>query len=178
VFDDGTQRGLNTYVGASNTDDGSIGLDDDGWNPHGSAMLKISIVSPDDFGPQVLGVFPFADWTINSSTRWVQGNVFTYYPSGYTGVQTPNNMRWQDRWNTNLSVNRTIRLFGGAKVVAFVQVTNLFNSKHLRLFGTTDMRQYQEQGILPFNSITKEPTEWSWYTNLPRQITFGTTIEF
>jgi len=60
----------------------------------------------------------------------------------------------------------------------FVQITNLFNGKHLRLFSGSDLDNYMANGTLPFQSTTKEPTDWNWYTNDPRQIYVGTTIEF
>jgi hypothetical protein len=59
-----------------------------------------------------------------------------------------------------------------------MQVTNLFNAQHLRLFSGTTLDNYLTSGQKPFQATTKEPTEWNWYTNQPRQITFSTTIEF
>jgi outer membrane receptor protein involved in Fe transport len=172
------KNGTDTYQGASNTDGGGVGLDDASWNPHNSAILKINISSPADFGPALGSFFPLGDWSVSTSTRWVQGNVYTYYPSDYVGVEIQNNVTWEDRWNTNLNLTRNLWLFGDLKVKLFAQVTNLFNQKHLRLFGTSDMKEYQEYGRLPFQATTKEPMEWDWYTNLPRQIFLGTTIEF
>ncbi len=172
------KNGTDTYQGASNSDGGGVGLDDATWNPHNSAMIKININSPEDFGPDLGGFYIFGDWSLSTSTRWVQGDVYTYYPSDYVGAQVPNNQTWEPRWNTNLNLTRVLRLFGDTKVRLFMQVTNLFNQQHLRLFGSTDMRVYQEEGRLPFQATTKEPMEWDWYSNLPRQVIFGTTIEF
>jgi hypothetical protein len=59
-----------------------------------------------------------------------------------------------------------------------VQVTNLFDNQHLRLFSGTDLDNYLANSTLPFQATTKEPTEWNWYTNRPRQVYFGTTLEF
>jgi hypothetical protein len=59
-----------------------------------------------------------------------------------------------------------------------VQITNLFNSKDMRLFTGTDLDQYMASGSMPYQAVTKEPTEWNWYTNDPQQFYFGTTIEF
>ena len=168
----------NVFAGANNTDGGGIGVDDALWNPHNSALLKVVVKSPSDFGPELGGIFLFGDWVLSTSTRWVQGEQFTWYTTDYQDIKLPNNQRWKDRWNTNLNLARSIRLRENLSMKFFVQVTNLFNSKHLRLFSGTDLDNYMTNGTLPFQSATKEPTEWNWYTNDPRQIYFGTTIEF
>jgi len=174
----GVKLADDVFSGANNTDGGGIGVDDAAWNPHNSVLVKLSAKSPPDFGPSFGGVHIFGDWSLSSSTRWVQGDEFTWYPSDYLDIKLPNNRRWEDRWNTNLNVTRNIHLMNNVSMRLFVQVTNLFNSRHLRQLGGTELDNYMTAGILPFQSTTKEPTEWNWYTNQPRQIYFGTTIEF
>jgi hypothetical protein len=168
----------NTFAGPNNGDGGGIGVDDAVWNPHGSAMLKLSVVSPPDFGPSIGGLFPLADWVLTSSTRWVQGEEYSWYPTSYTGIQYPNNERWLDRWNTNVNLNRTFPLYGNMRMKVFLQVTNLFDAKDLRRFTGSELDQYMADGTRPYQATTLEPTEWNWYTNEPRQINFGTAVEF
>ena len=170
----------------NNTDNGNVGTDDAGWNPHNSAIMRLNITSPEDFGPVIFGCHPFGDWSISTSTRWVEGETYTWYPSDYTGERTPDNRRWEDRWNTNLNINKAFWRNSGLKVKLFVQVTNLFNNRHLRLLSDepdrllngTQLTTYLTNGMLPFNSFTKEPAEWYWYTNLPMQMNIGMSIEF
>ncbi len=168
----------NTFAGPNNSDGGGIGTDDALWNPHNSAQLKISVVAPDDFGPEYMGVFPFADWVLSTSTRWVQGQEYTWYPTDYVGIEYPNNRRWEDRWNTNLNISRSFMVYNSLRIKLFAQVTNLFNQKHLRRFTGTDLTQYLSYGTMPYQATTKEPTEWDWYTNYQRQVYIGTTVEF
>jgi hypothetical protein len=168
----------NTFNGPNNSDGGGIGVDDAVWNPHNSVILKLSATSPSDFGPEIGTIFPLADWSLTTSSRWVQGQDFTWYPTDYIGTQYPNNQRWKDRWNTNLNLSKTIALHNDVKLKLFVQITNLFNNKDLRLFTGTDLDQYMSSGTLPFQAVTKQPTEWNWYTNDPQQFYFGTTVEF
>jgi len=168
----------NTFAGPNNSDNGGTGVDDAVWNPHNSALLKISAMSPPDFGPAFGSFYVFGDWSLSTSTRWAQGRVYTWYPSDYNGVRMPNNQQWDDRWVTNLNISKSIPLRSGAKLKFFVQVTNLFNNQWLRLFTGNDLDMYNTTGEKPYESTTKEPTEWNWYTNNPRQIYFGTTIEF
>lgn len=172
------QRGTDTYSGASNTDNGGVGLDDASWNPHNSAILKLSFLSAPDFGPAIGEFYIFGDWAVTTSTRWAAGQQYTYYPTDFVGVQVPNNKTWESRWNTNLNISRMFRVFGDMRLNLYAQVTNLFDDQHLRLFSGQDLRDYEEQGILPVQSTTREPLEWSWYSNLPRQIVLGTSVEF
>jgi hypothetical protein len=179
TFANGYQLADNVVSGGNpNTDNGAIGSNDQRWNPNNSAVLKLSFVSPDDFGPEFYGVYPLGGWTLTTSTRWSQGEEFTWYPSDYTGEEVPYNMTWQDAWSTNLNLNKNFNIDNTIKLKFYMQVTNVFNNKNLKfLTNSTDLNTYMEQGILPYQTLTKEPQEWSWYTNLPRQIVFGTTVE-
>ncbi|MFZ4621277.1 MAG: hypothetical protein ACOYNS_12025, partial [Bacteroidota bacterium] len=170
----------NVFAGANNTDGGGIGVNDMLWNPSNSGLFKLTMVSPEDFGPDVYGFNPLGSWVLTSSTRWARGNEFTWYPTDYQGIKLPNNRRWEDRWSTNMNINKSIHLSDGIAVKFFIQITNLFNQKHLVQFaeGSTSLNNYMASDILPFQATTKEPTEWNWYTNNPRQIYFGTTVEF
>lgn len=178
-FSDGTQLGENIYQGASNTDQGGLGNNDQRWNPNNSAVLKLFIQTPDNFGPSFSGIYPLGGWVLTTATRWSQGEEFTYYPDDYVGERIPLNQTWQGSWNTNLNISKSFNLMNDIKFKLFVQVTNLFNNKNLRyITSATSRNLYMQEGILPFQSTTGEPLEWSWYSNLPRQIFIGTTIEY
>ena len=177
-FPSGVQLADNVFSGPSNTDNGGTGTNDQRWNPNNSAILKIMVTSPPDFGPEWLGIYWLGDWSITTSTRWSQGEQFTWYPASYTGEQVPLNQRWPDSWLTNFNLSKTFHLTERSKMKFFVQVTNLFNNKNLRfLTSATERDVYMSQGKLPFQATTLEPLEWSWYTDLPREIYFGTNIE-
>lgn len=169
--------GTNHYSGASNSDNGRNGVDDDAWNPHNSASLKISINSPSDFGPELAGFYPLGGWSITSTTSWAQGEIFTYHSPGDVSTE-PNNMRWKDKWNTNLNLSKRFEIWGNISAKFYLQVINLFNEKHYRLLSGNDMTEYMEKGLMPYNNTTKEPLEWNWYMNSPREIYLGFQIEF
>jgi len=178
-FPDGTQLSENIYQGASNTDDGGLGNNDQRWNPNNSAIFKLYIKSPDNYGPSLGSFYIFGGWAINTSTRWSQGEEFTYYPDDFVGERIPLNNTWQSSWNTNLNISKTISPLDDMKLKFFIQVTNLFNNKNLKYITSATSRDlYMQEGTLPFQNTTGEPMEWSWYSNLPRQIYFGMTIEY
>jgi len=169
----------NLYSGANNLDNGINGVDDDSWNPHNSAYLKVSVILPRNLGPRFFGSYPFGNWSIHASTRWAQGQRFTYYPPDYTSEEVPNNRRWKDRWETNMSVIKKIKLLQGMDARLSIQIKNLFNNKHLRLPTGGDNRiRYFQEGLMPVHDITREPLVWSWYTNRPREIYVGVGVEF
>ena len=178
VLEDGSQLGLDQYEGANNSDDGGNGIDDDAWNPHNSANLRIFAATPKNFGPEIGGVYLFENWGLGTSTRWVQGNEFTYYAPDYTGVRTPDNRRWEDRWSTNMNLSKSFDLFNEVTIKFYLQVTNLFNQKHLRRPTGQALTDYMEEGLLPVHPTTREPMVWEWYSNRPRQTNFGVNVEF
>ncbi|MBD3290168.1 TonB-dependent receptor plug domain-containing protein, partial [candidate division KSB1 bacterium] len=173
----------NTFSGADNNDNGTNGVDDDAWNPHNSAFLKLSLMTPKNFGPVILSFYPFENLTLHTSTTWAQGSRFTYYAPGTPDrLRVPNNRRWKDRWNTNMNITKEIELSQSITFNLSVQVKNLFNQKHLRLPGSSDRSndriRYFEEGKLPVHDITLEPLEWNWYYNRPREIYVGMGLEF
>jgi len=170
---------MNTFSGPNNSDSGRNGSDDDSWQPHNSAFLKISMYTPENFGPQISYFHPFANWLISTSTTWSQGQIFTWYPNNVPeGEREPNNRRWKDRWNTNMNISRTIGLFHGMKAKFSANIKNVFNQSHLKRFSGDDLDRYMQEGLKPIQDKTKEPLVWEWYYNLPREIYFGLTFEF
>ena len=77
-----------------------------------------------------------------------------------------------------MNITKRIDLLGGMQGKLFMQITNLFNNKHLRLFSGDDLIQYMEEDQKPVHATTKEPLVWNWYSNLPREIYFGLAVEF
>lgn len=182
-FDDGTKLGRDTWGGSESNDPSDFtnanGADDDTWNPHNSATLKLNLATPAEFGPALLGFHPMANWVITTVTWWSEGQRFTYYPEGYTGYQTPRNRIWKDKWNTNISIAKSINLPAQLRAKVGLQVTNLFNQKHLKLPSSeSDRRRYFEEGRLSYNNVTGEPLIYDWYSNAPRMIIGNFQLEF
>jgi len=174
----GGKTGSDQYRGANNTDNGFNGTDDDAWNPHHTARVRFSLVTPRQFGPAIRGIRPFGRWSISTSTTWVDGGVFTYHAVDDPST-LPNNRKWKDRWSTHMNVSKTVRVADFVDAKFYAQIQNVFNQKHLRLLsGDAAMREYFEKGILPYDTTTKEPLVWDWYSNNPREIYFGVSMEF
>ena len=174
----GKKLGEDIYNGAGNTDDGQNGTDDDTWNPHNSAVVRVSLATPKNYGFKIGPIHPLSQWYLTTSTSWAQGRVFTYHSPGDLSTSV-NNRRWKDRWNTNVNLSKTFEIYKSITCRMSVQVANLFNQKHLRLpASSAALTEYFENGLLPVQSTTREPMVWSWYYNHPREAYFGLTFEF
>lgn len=175
---DGTKRGQDTWLGGNNSDGGVSGNTNERWNPNHTLKFDAVLRSPADFGPTLGSFYPLGDWTLNWFTQYASGRLYTYHAPGDFSTET-NNKRWEPKMFTNLRVQKAIGVLG-IRTLLSLDVINLFNQKQLRLFGGTEMDNYQLKGIKPFHSTTGEPLEWDWYELdlLPRQVFFGVGLEF
>jgi hypothetical protein len=125
-----------------------------------------------------MGFYPIGGWSVAATTTWADGQVFTYHAPDDVSTE-PNNMKWKDRWNINMSVSKAIPLYGSMRAKLTMQIRNLLNTKHLRLpSGEDDRIEYFESDILPYHNTTRQPLIWDWYTNRPREIYFGMIFDF
>ena len=172
------QQGNDSWRGGNNGDGGTSGNSNERWNPNHTLKFNAVFTSPEEFGPALGSIYPLEHWTVNWFTQWNSGRLYTYHSPGDFSTET-NNMRWDGKMFTNLRVARMIDLLG-LRAELSVDVYNLFNQKQLRMFGGTEMVNYQEEGIKPYHSTTGEDLEWEWYELdlLPRKVYFGLGIEF
>jgi len=88
---------------------------------------NIIINTPRNFGTELAGFRPFADWQFSFLGSWQSGRHFTWTNNvGIPGLT--NNMQWQDYYNVDLRISRDfdVKPF---RVKFFANITNLFNFK-------------------------------------------------
>lgn len=88
---------------------------------------NLIIGTPRDFGTEVGGFRPFANWQFSFLASWQSGRHFTWT----NNVNVPglvNNMQWQDDYNVDLRISRDFNL-KPLRVKFFANITNLFNFK-------------------------------------------------
>ena len=86
--------------------------------------------------------------------------------------------------NVDFRAKRDIRI-GGTRLSPYVEVHNLFNHQHLNLFtferaSNADKQRFVESGMTdrPETTANGDPIlPLAMYTNLPRSVTFGLTLE-
>lgn len=108
--------------------------------PRPFARANVDLSTPGDFGPDVLGIKPLADWRVNLLGAWSSGFYLTW-TGGSSGFE--NNVQWRDTYNVNMKVSKAFRA-GPANVELFVDIINLFNFKFMGNNGFTDRGDYED----------------------------------
>jgi outer membrane receptor protein involved in Fe transport len=117
------------------------------------ANASLTFLLPRNFGPDVLGVKPLSEWSINLLGTWKAGPWLTYNPQGVSGLAY--NVQETDYADIGLRINKTFSFGNTFAVTLFVEATNVLNAK--RLSGEsfsdapTDFTNYMGSLHLPSN---------------------------
>ncbi|MEA3288118.1 MAG: carboxypeptidase-like regulatory domain-containing protein [Candidatus Marinimicrobia bacterium] len=135
-------------------------------------------------GPNIFGLKPFGDLHAYTYFWWRSGTPYTYHPPGDLSTK-PNNMKWFSIYQFNLKLSKGLSI-GNIRTVVSLDVTNVFDSKFIRLLYNDQLKYYHENTELPLedrlprNLFSGEPNIWEWYTYevSPRQIEFQIRIDY
>lgn len=104
--------------------------------PRPYARLNLDVISPSDFGPDVAGLRPLADWRISFIGAWREGSKFTWTGGGaIPGVR--NNVEFVDYWNLDLRLTKNFSV-GNARAQFFADFFNTLNTRRLSFAGFVD----------------------------------------
>lgn len=112
--------------------------------PQPFARMQLFLRSPEDFGPELLGSKPFANWNISSIISWTAGFHTTYTGGGsIPGVQ--NNLQTRDFWGTSLRLDKNFRLSNNQNIRFFVDISNVINRRYMNIgnMGSVDGVDFQ-----------------------------------
>ncbi len=143
------------------------------------ARMQLDIFTPNQFGPEVAGIYPLEGWSFNFLTTWKAGSYTSWSGSGVVTQATENNLQWKDYWNVDLRITKSLDL-GPVELQGFVQIYNLFNFKRLSTTGfSSSLDRYNYYKSLHFpNSKGKDFN----YINVPGDDQLGdyrkTGVEF
>lgn len=128
--------------------------------PEPYANMNLELVLPQEFGPEVAGVNPLANWRIALLGEWRSGAPSTWDGSNFS-LRGPGsdrriayNVKWKDFWNFDLRFSKAFQT-SLARAQFYIDVTNVFNFKHMywrngALFqGDNDARDYFRSLHLP-----------------------------
>lgn len=121
--------------------------------PQPFARLQLYFQTPVDFGPELLGGKPLANWQIVPLITWQAGSRITYTGGGsIPGVV--DNLQLRDSWGSTLRVTKNINLQTGGSVKLFADVSNLFNRRNFNPYNSgsingTDFLDYMASLHLP-----------------------------
>jgi outer membrane receptor protein involved in Fe transport len=133
-------------------DDATVNLYQDRPIPQPYARASINFISPEDFGPSVLGHNILGGFLLNLVLDWQAGYWTTWNPKALPSVAY--NVQALDFFNGTLRLQKNVS-FRKFNVQLFMDVNNLFNT--LRLWNTGD-QAYMESLHLPKNEA---------YSNIP-----------
>ena len=103
------------------------------------AKSYVTFFTPSDFGPQIAGFRPLAEWNANFIGRWTSGSWFTYNPNNIRGIQY--NLQWKDSYGLDLKVSRVLRL-KNFSVKLFAEENNVLNLKQFSRESFEDSYDY------------------------------------
>lgn len=103
--------------------------------PRPYARLQLFFQAPSEFGPELFGTYPLANWQVVPLISWKAGSYLTYTGGGaIPGVY--NNLQNKDYWGSSLRVNRRFILEGGSSINFFADVSNLFNRRNFNIYNS------------------------------------------
>lgn len=150
--------GWGSYYESRTDQDNYIRTSGEAWykqskpKPTPLARLNIDIFTPEEFGPEFMGIFPLEGWRLNILSSWKSGSYITWTGGGAESSKNRNNLQWVDYYNTNLRLSKVF-YFGDIDVQFFVQINNLFDTKRLSSTGFSrtnfDEKNYYESLHLP-----------------------------
>jgi len=116
--------------------------------------LNVDLHTPSEFGPDIAGVFPLADFNFNILYTWRQGETFTWNPDGIPYVE--NNIRWRPYQRTDIRFRKLLFRKWNIESIFYIDVKNLFNTKNMNY-----PRGYQYNNSV--NSVlTGVQSTWAW----------------
>jgi hypothetical protein len=132
--------------------------------PSPYARLNIDFFTPNNWGPEVLGINPLDNWRVNLTGTWDAGGYFTW-TGGTTIPGIQNNVQWRDYWDFYTRISKTFRV-GKLGVELRADIYNLFNVKRMSTaYGWptgTDFQNYMASLHMPQKIydeiVTGDPT--------------------
>ncbi len=109
--------------------------------PRPYARINLLFHTPKDFGQEVMGFKPLADWQMSFLGTWREGAYLTWNPANVPGIE--NNVQMPDYKMFDFRLSRIIK-FGRGQLDLFLDVRNVFNIKNFTLYGFVDGRDYSD----------------------------------
>ncbi len=109
--------------------------------PRPFARANIEILSPNEFGPDLGGIYPFEKISLNFLAEWKTGSYETYNPKSIPGIE--NNVQWVDWLNINLRLSKVFD-FDMFNLQVYMDVSNVLNHKQLSYSGFANSFDYND----------------------------------
>lgn len=153
-----TGRELITDVTINNDQEGLYAAQESRTLPQPKVNANLTLRSRAQWGPQLFGTYPLANWTVTLFAEWQAGRYFTWNPLNELHVS--NNLRWPAYYMVDLKLDKQIKL-GPVTASFYCDISNLFNIKvNLMQYGWCFQRQ---EGT---NTFTNWEDFWKYMASL------------
>ena len=101
--------------------------------PRPFARANVNLLTPNDFGPGVGGLYPLGGWRTSFLARWRDGGSYTWGDNGVAPPGVSNNVSIRDYWSFDLRFQRAFEV-GGREILFYTDIFNVFNRRQMALF--------------------------------------------
>lgn len=108
--------------------------------PQPFARANFDFYTPKDFGPEFAGFHPLGDVRMNLLGSYSSG-FFLTWTGGAAIPGISNNVQWKDYYNFNMRFSKNFEIVG-ANFQFFMDISNIFNHKHMSTYGFVDGEDY------------------------------------
>jgi outer membrane receptor protein involved in Fe transport len=109
--------------------------------PQPYARTNVTIRTPDEFGPEIVGSNPLGGWLLSLLADWRAGAYYTFNQFSTPGVA--DNVRWKDWYNVDLRLARNFK-FMDYGFQFFIDISNALNVKYLSMAGFSDQYDWDD----------------------------------
>ncbi len=117
--------------------------------PRPYARVNLSLFTPDQYGPEIAGLYPVGGFMMNLLLNWQAGEWVTWSPSEDPTVK--NNVQETDWFSSTLRLSKMFAM-DRVKIQIFMDISNLINYKRMALNNwgkAEDRTQYYQSLHLP-----------------------------
>lgn len=107
--------------------------------PRPYARASISFYTPKNTGMEFMGFYPLGDWHLNFISDWRAGYWVTWNPRQIPGISQ--NVKAKDWYNVIMRFTKNFT-FHKMEFTFFIDVNNLFNTRHLSMASFYDANDY------------------------------------
>ncbi|MCF7833251.1 MAG: TonB-dependent receptor, partial [Candidatus Marinimicrobia bacterium] len=145
---------------------------------------SLSYTIPAHSGPKIAGIYPLENMSFGLIYRVSSGLAYYWQPAYVAEQNVESNRRYPLESNTDLQVEKNIRLSNGVSIVASLRISNLFNNKQLTPVYSGELSRWVLRSVTyedPDTDPARDVRLYNYYQvykNIPREIYINIGFNF